>query len=203
LARYLVGDSMAALRLAEDIVYNCRRVHGACHPATLDTSVLLSQLYIGVGLRYQSHKNGQEMANRYYKKSAALHENLLRIFSDPSFAELECGLDNSMSLDGSTYDLDMGEPVGHVPDGESVRRHMYLLKLAVQRLGDWPKDYSEYERLNADLFREFASDLKGVEGVEKWDLKAYGAGKAEGNADVLETDFKGWEFLEAPAPVEG
>ncbi|KAF4154643.1 hypothetical protein CNMCM6069_009043 [Aspergillus lentulus] len=203
LARYLVGDSMAALRLAEDIVYNCRRVHGACHPATLDTSVLLSQLYIGVGLRYQSHKNGQEMANRYYKKSAALHENLLRIFSDPSFAELECGLDNSMSLDGSTYDLDLGEPVGHVPDGESVRRHMYLLKLAVQRLGDWPKDYNEYERLNADLFREFASDLKGVEGVEKWDLKAYGAGKAEGNADVLETEFKGWEFLEAPAPVEG
>ncbi|EAW23842.1 NACHT domain protein [Aspergillus fischeri NRRL 181] len=203
LARYLVGDSMAALRLAEDIVYNCRRVHGACHPATLDTSVLLSQLYIGVGLRYQSHKNGQEMANRYYKKSAALHENLLRIFSDPSFAELECGLDNSMSLDGSTYDLDMGEPVGHVPDGESVRRHLYLLKLAVQRLGDWPKDYSEYERLNADLFREFASDLKGVEGVEKWDLKAYGAGKAEGNADILETEFKGWEFLEGPAPVEG
>ncbi|KAF7170382.1 hypothetical protein CNMCM6106_005111 [Aspergillus hiratsukae] len=198
LARYLVGDSMAALRLAEDIVYNCRRVHGACHPATLDTSVLLSQLYIGVGQRYQSHKNGQEMANRYYKKSAALHENLLRIFSDPSFAELECGLDNSMSLDGSTYDLDLGEPVGHVPDGERVRRHLYLLKLAVQRLGDWPKDYSEYERLNAELFREFPSDLKGVEGVEKWDIKAFGAGKAEGNEDMLETDFKGWEFLEGP-----
>ncbi|GFF75425.1 hypothetical protein IFM53868_01576 [Aspergillus udagawae] len=202
LARYLVGDSMAALRLAEDIVYNCRRVHGACHPATLDTSVLLSQLYIGVGLRYQSHKNGQEMANRYYKKSAALHENLLRIFSDPSFAELECGLDNSMSLDGSTYDLDMGEPVGHVPDGERVRRHLYLLKLAVERLGGWPKDYSEYERLNADLFREFASDLNGVDGVEKWDLKAFGAGKAEGDADMLETEFTTWEFLEAPAPVE-
>ncbi|RHZ49083.1 hypothetical protein CDV55_100440 [Aspergillus turcosus] len=198
LARYLVGDSMAALRLAEDIVYNCRRVHGACHPATLDTSVLLSQLYIGVGQRYQSHKNGQEMANRYYKKSAALHENLLRIFSDPSFAELECGLDNSMSLDGSTYDLDLGEPVGHVPDGERVRRHLYLLKLAVQRLGDWPKDYSEYERLNADLFREFVTDLKGVDGVEKWDLKAFGAGKAEGNEDMLETEFKGWEFLDAP-----
>ncbi|RHZ60786.1 NACHT domain protein [Aspergillus thermomutatus] len=199
LARYLVGDSMAALRLAEDIVYNCRRVHGACHPATLDTSVLLSQLYIGVGQRYQSHKNGQGMANRYYKKSATLHENLLRIFSDPSFAEMECGLENSMSLDGSTYDLDLGEPVnGHVPDGEHVRRHLYLLKLAVERLGDWPKEYSEYERLNADLFREFASDLKGVEGVEKWDPKAFGAGKAEGNADMLETEFKGWEILEAP-----
>ncbi|KAH1299726.1 hypothetical protein KXX11_006190 [Aspergillus fumigatus] len=203
LARYLIGDAKTALRLAEDIVYNCRRVHGACHPATLDSSVLLSQLYIGVGLRYQSHKNGQEMANRYYKKSAALHELLLRNFSDPSFAELECGLDNSMSLDGSAYDFDLGEPIGHVPDGESVRRHLYLLKLAVQRLGDWPKDYSEYERLNADLFREFASDLKGVEGVEKWDLKAYGAGKAEGNADILDTEFKGWEFLEGPAPVEG
>jgi hypothetical protein len=143
------------------------------------------------------------MANRYYKKSAALHENLLRIFSDPSFAKLECGLDNSMSLDGFTYDLDLGEPVGHVPDGESVRQHLYLLKLAMERLGDWPKDYSEYERLNADLFREFATDLEGVEGVEKWDPKAFGAGKAEGNADVLETEFTIWEILEAPAPVEG
>lgn len=198
LARYLVGDAMAALRLAEDIVYNCRRVHGARHPSTLEMSVLLTQLYTGIAQRYQSHKDGQDMASRYYKKSAATHENILRIFSDPSYAELEGGLDASMSLDGSTYDLDMAaNGQSTLSDGEHVRQHLQLLKLSVERLGHWPKDYSEYERLNADVFREFADDMKGVQGVEKWNLKSFGGGKAESNEDMLNLDVKNWELVDA------
>lgn len=69
-----------------------------------------------------------------------------------------------MSLEGSTYVLDLGEPVAHVPDGQRVRRHLDLLKLAMEWLGGWRKNYREYERLNADIFREFASDLKSAEG---------------------------------------
>jgi hypothetical protein len=38
------------------------------------------------GVHYQSFKDGQHMANRYYRKSAVLHESLL---TDPSLAESE------------------------------------------------------------------------------------------------------------------
>lgn len=198
LARYLVGDAMAALRLAEDIQYNCRRVHGARNASTLEMTVLLSQLYTGIAQKYQSHKSSQDLVNRYYQKSAALHENVLRMFSDPSFAELEGGLEGNMSLDGSAYELDLGDG-GQVTisEGEHVRQHLHLLKLAVQRLGRWPKDYGEYKRLNDDVFREFATDLEGMTGVEKWDLQSFGAGKAESNEDLLTAEMKSWELVES------
>lgn len=202
MARYLVGDSLAALRLAEDIVYNTRRVHGARHPSTLEMSTLLSQLYTSIAQRYQSLKDGQAMANRYYKKSAAMHESILRAFSDPAYAEVEA-LDGSMSLDGSAYDLDMSEAAnGALPEGEQVRNHLHLLKLSLERLGDWAKDYSEYERLNADVFREFPDEMKGIEGVEKWNLKNFGAGKAEAKDDLLDLEFKTWELVDTRHEVE-
>lgn len=203
LARYLVGDALKASRLAEDIVYNCRRVNGARHSSTLELSTLVSQLYTGIAQRFQSEKGGQHMANKFYKKSAAVHENLLRVYVDPSFAEFEGGLDNSMSMDGSAYDLDIADSAnGSMSDGEHVRQHLQLLKLAVQRLGDWPKDFSEYHRLSADLFLEFGGDLKGYDGVEKWDLKKFGSGKAASNEDTLNPDLGSWELDLASQEVE-
>ncbi|KAJ5570216.1 uncharacterized protein N7459_009646 [Penicillium hispanicum] len=204
LARYLTNDSLKAARLAEDIVYNCRRVNGARHSSTLEMSTLLSQLYTSIAQRYQAEKGGQHMANKYYKKSASVHENLLRIFVDPSFAEFEGGLDSSLSMDGSAYDLDIGESAnGGLSDGEHVRQHLQLLKLAIQRLGDWPKDHSDYERLNADLFLEFGNELKGVDGVEKWNLKGFGSGKASSDEDTLDLNFSSWELdLSQPDEVE-
>ncbi|KAL4883534.1 hypothetical protein BJY04DRAFT_216358 [Aspergillus karnatakaensis] len=205
MVRYLVGDTMSAVRLAEDIVYNCRRVHGARHPATLQMSALLSQLYTGVGQRYQSHKDGQELANRYYKKSAAVHENILRTLSDPAFADLDGSFDGNMSTDGSAFDGDYNDFFTNngASIEEQVRHHFMLFKLAIQRLGTWPKDYSEYERLNADIFREYPSVLKGVDGVEKWDLKKFGAGKAESNEDLVDTEFKDWQLFSEPRLVDG
>ncbi|KAJ5090199.1 hypothetical protein N7532_008883 [Penicillium argentinense] len=199
LARYLVGDALKAARLAEDIVYNCRRVNGARHTSTLEMSTLLSQLYTGIAQRYQAEKGGQHMANKYYKKSAGVHENLLRILIDPSFAEFEAGLDGSLSMDGSAYDLDISDSANGntLPEGEHVRQHLNLLKLAVQRLGDWPKDYEEYKRLNDEVFLEFGADLLGVEGVEgvdKWDPKKFGGGKAQGSEDTLNTEIESWEL---------
>ncbi|CAI4213566.1 unnamed protein product [Parascedosporium putredinis] len=199
LARYLVGDSTAALRLAEDIVYNCRRVHGTRHPATLQMSSFLTQLYSSIAQRYQSQKaGGQDMANRYYKKSAAVHENILRVFTDPSYAEMEAGLDGSISPDsGSNYGLDAVTDLpsqSNLSDGQYARQHLRLLKLAIERLGSWPKEYQEYERLNADIFREFPNELKGVEGVEKWNLSSYGHGKAEAGDDLLDPNFAEWEL---------
>ncbi|KAL4998513.1 hypothetical protein BDV10DRAFT_166715 [Aspergillus recurvatus] len=194
MARYFVGDTSAAVRLAEDIVYNCRRVHGARHPNTLQMSVLLSQLYTGIGQRYQAHKDAQELANRYYKRAAALHENILRALSDPSFADMDGSLDGGMSTDGSVLDLDSDLANAALSD-DQVRHHFKLFKLAIQRLGGWPKDYSEYERLNADLFREYPEALKGIEGVEKWDLKSFGAGKAESDEDQVDVGFRDWRLF--------
>ncbi|KAJ5756136.1 hypothetical protein N7533_005679 [Penicillium manginii] len=194
LARYLSGDALKAARLAEDVVYNCRRVNGAHHNSTLEISTLLSQLYTGIAQQYQERKGGQHMAGKYYKKSASVHENLLRILIDPSFAEFESGLDGS--LDGSAYEWDISDSANGVSlsEGEHARQHMQLLKLAVQRLGDWPKDYSEYESLNADAFNVFKTELTGFEGVEKWDLKKFGGGKAASSEDTLETEIKFWEL---------
>ncbi|KAJ5589423.1 hypothetical protein N7537_012101 [Penicillium hordei] len=196
LARFLVGDTVKATRLAEDIVYNCHRVNGARHTNTLEMSTLLSQLYTAIAQRYQASKNGQHMANKYYKKSAAVHESLLRVLADPSLSEFEGALDTSFSMDGSAYDLNIqeqGSDGGYsLASGEHVRVHLNLLKLSVQRLGDWPKDYSEYETLSASLFAEFGDELKGVNGVEEWNLKSFGSGKAASSEDTL--NLKGFTW---------
>jgi hypothetical protein len=206
LVRYLVGDTAAAVRLAEDTVYNCRRVHGHRHKITLDMSILLSQLYSSVAQKYQSEKGGQDMAHRYYKKAAAVHENILRAFTDPTYVELDGG-DMSLCLDESASSIDLAaagaSAQNGLSDGEHVRQHLQLLKLAIERFGDWPKDYSEYERLNADVFREFKEDLQGIEGVEKWNLKNFGSGKAESNADLLDPKFNNWEILEISHATNG
>lgn len=199
MARYLVGESTAAVRLAEDIIYNCRRVHGTRHPATLEMSIFLTQLYTSIAQRYQSQNaSAKEVPNKYYKKSAAVHENILRVFTDPSYAELETVFDGTSAESGSNFGPD---PVGDfkeqaaLPDGQYVRRHMRYMKLALERLGSWPKDYAEYERLNAEIFRQYPDDLKDVAGVEKWNLRGYGAGKAEAKDDLLNTGFNNWEIL--------
>lgn len=198
LARFLVGDAVKASRLAEDIVYNCRRVNGARHTNTLEMSTLLSQLYTAIAQRYQSDKNGQHMANKYYKKSAAVHESLLRVLVDPSLAEFEGTLDASFSMDGSAYDLNIqeqGSDSGYsLASGEHIRAHLNLLKLSVQRLGDWPKDYSEYQALSAGLFAEFGDELKGVSGVEEWNPKNFGPGKAASAEDTLDLKTFTWSI---------
>jgi hypothetical protein len=201
LARFLVGEYMAALRLAEDIVYNYRQVYGARHSNTLEMSALLSQLYTSIAQHYQSNKNGHELAQRYYKKSAALHENILRAFTESAVGHLEgsslgSSVNGSVNGDSSMFDLQYSET--SESKAEHIRTHFKLLKLAVERLGGWPKDYTEYERLNADLFREFQEELKSVEGVEKWNLKAFGSGKAESREDELDLEIKNWQLFEEP-----
>jgi hypothetical protein len=195
LAQYLVGDTAAAARLTENIVYNIRRVYGARHPTTLDMSILLSQIYTSIGKKYQAHQNGAELAKRHYKKSAAIHENILRAFTD---TELDTAIDGSISLDGNSLDLDLSDHAACSVDlGEHVQKHFKLLKLAVQRLGEWPKDFTEYKRLNATLDREFAAALNGVDGVEKWELENMGSGMAESGEDLVDGHFNDWVLFES------
>lgn len=112
-----------------------------------------------------------------------MHENTLRVFIDPSSAsatEMDTEVISGLSSPSSASST--GETA---EDGKHVRQHLHMLKLDVERLGDWPKDYSEYERLNRDLFRTFANDLEGVDGVDKWNLQSFGSGRAEDSDDLL------------------
>jgi hypothetical protein len=228
LSQWVVGDSMTAIRTAEHIVYNCRRVHGPLHPATLDMSVLLGQLYTGLAQRYQKgqaqqpaqHHYGRkgservgatEMANRYYKKAAALHENILRAFTDPVYASMDAGgplmhdmAPTSPGAEDANVLYPPGSPLHPVATPQEqqqqhqvqaaaaaplVARHFRLLKLAVQRLGAWPREHGEYERLSADVMREFGAELRreGITGgVETWEVGGPGKGRAiEGEEDSV------------------
>ncbi|KAL5041355.1 hypothetical protein BDW71DRAFT_217918 [Aspergillus fruticulosus] len=168
ITHYLVGDYMSSIRLAEDIAYNCARVHGPRDPSTTEMTILLAQIYTSVAYCYQA---------------AALHENALRVFIDPSSASTTTDIElehPSPSISGSPIPA---ETAGSL--GQCIRQHLHLLKLAVERLGNWPKDYSEYERLNSDLFRMFRDELQGIKGVDKWNLKQFGAGRAEASDDLI------------------
>jgi tetratricopeptide (TPR) repeat protein len=180
ITRYLINDYTAAVRLAEDLVYNCARVHGPRHPSTVEMTVLLSQMYTSMAQGYQSQKGRRELAYRYYRKAAALHENALRVFTGPFADDVDMEVISGMSSPSSA-----SSPGEKAEEGKNVRQHLHMLKLAVERLGEWPKEYSEYERLNNDLFATFANDLEGVDGVDKWNVQSFGAGKAEANDDLL------------------
>ncbi|CEL11851.1 hypothetical protein ASPCAL14946 [Aspergillus calidoustus] len=174
---YLVGDYSSSIRLAEDIVYNCARVHGPRHSSTIEMTILLSQM----------------AGNAVLQKAAALHENALRVFVDPSSAATAIDADSSIADPYSAGSSPSASPASSPGDesdptrahAKAVRQHLHLLKLAVERLGNWPKDYAEYERLNSDVFRMFREDLQGIKGLDKCNLRQFGAGRAEASDDLI------------------
>ncbi|KAI4660911.1 uncharacterized protein J4E79_005479 [Alternaria viburni] len=196
-ARYLANHQVKAIRLAEDIAYNMRRAHGPRAPVTIETYELLAQLYTSTGHAYQAQAAKGEktasLAADYFKKAISVHEDILRVLvNDQTSAS-----NDSDDEDDTTAELLAREGVNVQNSPNSPRpaavdsntldksatalKHLHLLKLAYQRYGGWPKSYSEYEHLNAQLFRLFGAEAKwkGVEGTEKWDAKTFGAGKAE------------------------
>ncbi|KAH8730903.1 hypothetical protein GQ44DRAFT_672903 [Phaeosphaeriaceae sp. PMI808] len=207
-ARYLANHPVKAIRLAEDIAYNMRRAHGPRAPVTLETYELLAQLYTSTGLSYQKDPKTAGLAADYFKKAVGVHEDILRLVVHEQ-GSLDAGdsdddeLDTAAALlarEGVKVKRHESAPTPAHDENQIDRsafalKHMQLLKLAYQRLGGWPKAYDDYERLNAQIFRTFGSEAqwKGVEGTEKWDAKAFGAGKAESE----EGTFRGigdWSF---------
>lgn len=170
-AAYSAGHRDKAIHLCEDIAYNLRRVRGARHADTLNMYALLSQLYTAAG---------------HYQKAISVHEDVLRLQIDSGDAEYE----ETESISGL-----LG-----APQPAQVKKHMRLLKAAFQRNGGWPKDDQHYERLNAAVFREFQSDLQGFEGVEKWNAKGFGGGKAESDEGAFKRPTK-WEFMPSEVVV--
>ncbi|KAI9368154.1 hypothetical protein BJX61DRAFT_546814 [Aspergillus egyptiacus] len=197
ITRYLIGETTSSIRLAEDLVYNCARVQGPTHPSTLEMTILLSQLYTSVAQGYHSTPEHRDLASQYYRKAAGLHENALRGLIDPASASTTTAtmFDSPPASPGATTSPGAGTRSPGAKnieeEGKSVRRHLRLLKLAVERLGGWPKEYAEYEHLNEELFRVFPQELRGESGkgldMHQWnsDLKRFGAGKAEASDDLI------------------
>ncbi|PPJ58058.1 hypothetical protein CBER1_03847 [Cercospora berteroae] len=211
-ARYLAGRQIKALRLAEDIAYNLRRVNGVRNPTTLEAYGLLAELYTSIGQNYQketSDKSAAGLAADHFRKAIIVHEDILRwLQSDATGGDVDGDVDDDDSAaqilaehgihhDGSgDHQANAGSGFSASQRGQLVKWHMRLLKLAYQRLGSWPREYKGYESLNAQLFRTFGDSLKGVEGVEKWSAKGYGSGKAESNEGAFQGNRE-WEIISA------
>ncbi|GAM36335.1 ankyrin repeat domain protein [Talaromyces pinophilus] len=162
-------DADAAVSLAEEIAKHCWRLRGPLHVDNLAITVLLSRLSTMAGRRVQ-HLNLKKAAN-FYQDAAAVHESILESF-----------VRNAVNAERSGNESSAVERYVDVP------KHFYLLKLALERLGWWPKDYSIYERLNAKLYLHFGKYLAGFEGVERWNLGQFGLGRAEADDDLLNLD---------------
>lgn len=207
-ARYLAGRQIKAIRLCEDIAYNMKRVHGIKHRATLETYDLLAQLYTTTGQNYQREVSKDStaagLAADHFKKAILVHEDVLRwLLSDSTGGAAGADDDDDdtaasiLAEHGVHHEAEQAESsLSDSQRSELIKHHLHLLKLSYQRLGSWPKPYASYERLNADLFKAFGENLKGVEGVEKWQAKGFGGGKAESNEGTF-GGSSSWEILTA------
>lgn len=194
MAHYYTGQPLLALSLAETISHNLRRLFGPRDPSTLGFMLLVSQMYTVRGQQNQSESEiaDKEKARGYYQKAANVHMSILQAFAE-SYADPE--EDESFDLDEQTAAVDIAPPFNKkLSTGEYIRRHLYLLKLALQRLGE-PLNRDRYVALINDLFEMFPKELEGVEGFEEWDLKSYGAGKSEGTDDLLPSILDDWGFV--------
>jgi len=172
-----------------------RRAHGPRSSITLETYELLAQLYTSTGLSYQAKSSTEKtghLAKDYFRKALYAHEDILKFLtedesdddSDDEGTAFTLLAEHNASINGSVdgrFAEPLDESVTLVNKPVLAIRHLNLLKLAYQRYGGWPRQYSDFERLNANLFREFGSheSWKGAEGVEKWNAKDFGSGKAE------------------------
>lgn len=207
--RYLSGQPVKAIRLCEDIAYNLRRTQGNADPATLETYNMLVQLYTSTAQMYQksagSDKSAATLAQDYFKKAVLLEEDILRRFTSEGING-EAGDDEDEEDTAAAILAEHGVQTngianhtygnGKTDRGAEIKQHMRLLKLSFQRLGQWPKPLGVYEQLNSNIYRLYGDQLKGVEGVEKWQSKGFGGGKAESGEGTFEAP-KQWDIVVA------
>ena len=193
-----------AIRLAEAIAYNLRRVHGPRHPATIQMRELVSRLYIstGVYLLQDKQAGGADLAANYFHKAVLAHESILRLLVERDNITNGYVEDHDHHSVGSAGpvegDLSMAEEPQY---GELAKTQLRLLKLSVQRLGGFPRELTDAEALGQKALEMYPTELKGFEPVEKWSMKGFGAGKAEGNEDLF-VDPKDWSILPASVAEE-
>lgn len=215
------SDKKSAIRMAEDLAYNVRRVHGARHQRTLDIMSLLASLYtsaaqqrvaatVAGGVSPADKNRASDAARLYFKKAAVVHEDVLKLLLDTDDAD-DGSDDESISGSSShsrsrassptlyrkasaSHALAMHQHHAHHhkssitrdQEVQAVRTHLRLLRTTLQRLGDWARSRSEYERLTARVWRDYGAGLTvlGVREEEalagKWRMEGFGNGKSDG-----------------------
>ncbi|KAI0148600.1 hypothetical protein GGR57DRAFT_505069 [Xylariaceae sp. FL1272] len=89
-ARFVAGDIQVATRLAEDIVYNLRRINGPRHKQTLAMYELLASIYTSAGHHFTTKstaegasdgdkKRDATLAKSCFKKAVTVNEDLLKL----------------------------------------------------------------------------------------------------------------------------
>lgn len=214
-ARYMAGHPVKALRLCEDIAYNMRRTHGVSHPTTRDANMLLAQLYTSIGQYYiqqgTKDSNNVELANQYFAKAMAVHEEMLKLLANGS-ADGAMGDDDDFDSTGAIlaeHGITLGNQAsvngaanGSVDQEAMAKMHLRMLKLGYQRLGSWPRPFSEYEHLIGHVLHSFSIDNKDLQAPDKWQAKGYGNGKAESNEGTFEK-VDSWQLLEGKMSHHG
>lgn len=95
------SERKMAIRLAEDLAYNVRRVHGARgQQRALSIMTLLASLYTSTAQHYQAHASAEtnghkqravDMSRLYFKKAVGVHEDVLKLLLD---ADMDDGSDD-------------------------------------------------------------------------------------------------------------
>ncbi|RYP76267.1 hypothetical protein DL771_001886 [Monosporascus sp. 5C6A] len=253
-ARFSNGDYATAIKLADDLVYNMRRVHGPRHEQTLEMYALLASLYTSAGQYYHTRatamatdKNGSSarqraslLARTYFKKAITTNEDVLKLLIDTNADDSDDDGDDQYSVvsnsnhgsvigsrsssrhidrfltgtDGTngenkktgaaSNDVQMfmtgkdgsGRAPVQAPEvvlAAAARRHLRLLKLAVQRFGGWgrPTVGRQALALTTQVWTQLGPELNMKEEEvlsSKWKVDGFGGGKAEGGLE--EDGFK-------------
>ncbi|KAL2824424.1 hypothetical protein BDW59DRAFT_147633 [Aspergillus cavernicola] len=169
--QYLCGDSTGALLLAKDMTYNFRRMLGSHDPWTSNITCIVSQLYTSIGQGPKAES--WEMASKCYKKAAGLHAKYLRSLSEESWSDND----------------------GNVKSKDQIRRHLYLLRLAVQRLGSWPAGRSRWDDLKSAIMAADPTLLSVEDDIENWHLESFGSGRAEADDDLFVPELNDEELF--------
>lgn len=216
-ARYNANLPIKAIRLCEDMAYNMRRAHGPRTAVTIETYELLAELYTSTALDYQKNaakESTGSLANEYFRKAFRAHEDILQILvfengtGDDSDDELDAAAEllalhgsrsPSSSVNGHVATRTPPSPHTPLNFAAIARRHLDLMRLAYQRLGDWPRPYSEsrYRELSDKIFAKFdgEKEMRGAQPVKSWSNKGFGKGNAESDDGTLK-DPLDWSFAD-------
>ena len=204
-AHFRCGSYSSAIRLAEDMLYNVRRVHGSRSVTALGFYQLLSQLYISsaLQLKQDDSKTAQDTARAYFKKAADTHSEVLKLFIDASEGSDD---EDASDLDSEISSSNRSSPTpgcGHAfleqkkEHDEAIKRHIRGLRLAYQRFGGWGRDAAEVEKVTDLVWQAHGKEL-GLERKDvmsrEWSAQGWGSGKAEGAEDEFVGPAR-WEVL--------
>ena len=208
-AEFSSGNYKTAMRLCEDIVYNIKRVHGVKNPRLYSYWNLLAELYTGYANHMLAEASKQEPASKkvsehtalvHFRKAVDIHLTALQQLVDGD--SFDSGDDDDYEMISSFHSKDTPIANGHGAKGakhsgdhkhvrsfqtreeelEIVRRHLRLLKLALQRAGGFHKPQHEYERVTQRVSSHYGEDLKLKDlewSAAKWKVDGLPLGQAE------------------------